>query len=279
MTQKPNHLQGGILRPNVAIQQEYVNAVLTMVRRLGDEIKREVKRVFEESAHHGAMDDDKGGRSTSGNVSSQARIAISGLVEKYEPLFNRLAKKSTKRMIARTVKNSSVTLGMSLKDLSSRVSLNTDILNDRLQEIVTASTAEAVSLIKLIPQKYLGEVQGQVMRSITTGGGLQTLLPYLTEKYGQNIRHARNVAMDQTRKAYNNINAGRMQAIGVKEFEWIHTGGSQHPRQDHIDLNGKTFSLDDLPVIGVMYGREVHGKPGDLPFCRCVMRPIVSFGE
>lgn len=279
MTKANNQLRGGILRPNVAIQQEYVNAVLTMVRRLGDDIKRELKRVFAESTHHGAMDDDKGDRATFGNVSSQARIVMNGLVDKYEPLFNRLAKKSTKRMIARTIKNSSVTLGMSLKDMSSSVTLNTDILNDRLQEIVTASTAEAANLIKLIPQKYLGEVQGQVMRSITTGGGMQTLLPYLTEKYGQNIRHARNVAMDQTRKAYNNINAGRMQAIGVKEFEWIHTGGTQHPRKDHIDLDGKTFSLDDLPVIGVMYGQEVRGKPGDLPFCRCVMRPIVSFGE
>jgi len=276
MTETNKRLEGGILRPNVAIQQEYVSAILTMVRRLGDDIKREMKRVFAESTHHGAMDDEKGG--AFGNVSSQARVALNGLVDKYEPLFNRLAKRSTKRMISRTVKNSAVTLGMSLKELSGRVTLDTNVLNDRLQEIVTASTAEAANLIKLIPSKYLGAVQGQVMRSITTGGGLQTLLPYLTEKYDQNIRHARNVAMDQTRKAYNNINAGRMQAIGVKEFEWIHTGGTQHPRKDHIELDGKTFSLDDLPVIGEMYGQVVRGKPGDLPFCRCVMRPIVSFG-
>lgn len=98
-------------------------------------------------------------------------------------------------------------------------------------------------------------------------------------KLWMDIRHARNVAMDQTRKVYSNVNAARMQALGVKKFEWVHTGGSQHPRKDHQELSGKVFSLDDLPVIGVMYGNEVRGKPGDLPYCRCTMRPIVSFED
>lgn len=271
-----NQVRGGILNPSAVIQREYEQAILTLVRKLADDIKCEVRRVFGESAHHGAMDDDKG---TFGNVSSQARIALNGLLDKYEPMFGRLAKKATKRMIGRTLRNSAATLGMSLREMSANVTLKTDAIDDRLREVISASTTEAVGLIKLIPQKYLGDVQGQVMRSITSGSGLQDLLPYLTEKYGQNVRHARNVAMDQTRKSYSNINAARMQALGVQQYEWVHTGGSAHPRKDHQEMNGKVFRLDEPPVIGVMYGQEVRGKPGDLPNCRCRMRPLVSFGE
>jgi SPP1 gp7 family putative phage head morphogenesis protein len=276
-----NAIQGAPLHPNVAIQQEYAAAIMTLVRRLRDDIRRELGRVFDESAFHAqALDakDDDAGDKTSGTVASQARIALNALADKYTPLFNRLARKATKRMIDRTLKNSAVTLGMSLRELSKDLTLK-PVMTARLQEIVTASTAEAAALIKLIPQQYLGAVQGAVMRSITGGGGLKDLVPFLNEKYGQNIRHARMVAMDQTRKSYSNITAGQMQAIGVKKFKWLHIGGSVHPRPLHLEMNGQTYSLDEPPYIGTMYGEKVYGIPGQLPNCRCVMRPIVTFGE
>ncbi|MDR2991118.1 MAG: phage head morphogenesis protein [Burkholderiaceae bacterium] len=283
-----NALHGAPLHPNAAIAQEYAAAIMTLVRRLHDGIKREMARVFDERQFHAqALDDDKGADvdggtgisgQPSGTVASQARITLNGLLDRYTPLFNRLARKATKRMIERTLKNSAVTLGLSLRDISKDLTIK-PVMTERLQEIVTASTAEAAGLIKLIPQQYLGDVQGAVMRSITGGGGLKELVPFLNTKYGQNIRHARNVAMDQTRKSYSNITAGRMQAIGVKKYVWMHIGGAMHPREKHIALNGKTCSLDNPPEIGEMYGQKVYGKPGDLPHCRCVMRPVVSFGE
>lgn len=279
MTMPNDALRGGALIPAVSIGREYEKPILTLIRRLSDDIRREMRRVFAESQHHGAMDDDKGAGAAEvgGNVASQARIALNALLDKYAPLFNRVAKKATKRMIGRTLRNSSATLGMSLRQISEGLTLKTDLMNDRILEIASASTTEAVNLIKLIPQKYLAEVQGQVMRSIVSGGGLQELQPFLIEKYGQNIRHARNVAMDQTRKAYTGINAGRMKALGVKQFEWLHTGGSNEPRKLHVEMNGNIYNLDDPPFIGVMYGQDVYGLPGTLPNCRCRMRPIVNF--
>lgn len=271
-TKKPlAEVRGGVLRPNAAIQEEFVTGLLALVRRMSDETKRALVGLFDGRAADAAMDE---------NLSVSARVAINNLMAKYEPLFNRWAKKATKRMVQRTLKYSSVSLGMSLREVAEELNLNLDLLHtDRMQEVIAAVTEEAAGLIKLIPTKYLSEVQGQVMRSITSGNGLQDLVPYLNEKYDGNIRHARNVAMDQTRKAYNGINAARMQAAGITEYEWVHTGGSAHPRQDHIAMSGNVYRLDDPPVIGVMYGKEVRGKPGDLPFCRCVMRPRLSFGN
>ena len=43
---------------------------------------------------------------------------------------------------------------------------------------------ENVGLIKSIPAQYLNGVQGAVMRSITTGNGMQDLVPYLQKHKG-----------------------------------------------------------------------------------------------
>ena len=103
------------------------------------------------------------------------------------------------------------------------------------------------------------------------------LVPYLKQHYAGNVKKARSVAYDQTRKAYNNISAARSQKLGMEEFIWIHSGGGKEPRKDHVAMNGKTFRFDDPPVIGVMYGQEVRGLPGNVPSCRCAMRPLVNF--
>lgn len=270
-TTPANKLVGGALHPNAAIQQEYVQAVLTLVRRMADDVKRQMRAVFDGQALDGAAMDE--------SVSSQARIALNGLMDRYETLFSRVAKRATKRMLDRTLKNSAVTLNLSLREASKGLVVKTDFMTDRLQDVVKASTEEAVGLIKLIPTKYLTEVQGQVMRSITSGQGLKDLVPYLNAKYDGNVRHARNVAMDQTRKAYQAVNTERLKKIGVRQFQWVHVGGSTNPRERHLELNGEIFEYDKPPEIGEMYGKKVYGLPAQLPFCRCVARPILNFGE
>lgn len=275
----PDAQRGSVLSPNAAIEQEYTAVILTLVRRMCDDTKKAMQAVFAGQApdiapaEPAAMD----AANVPSGTSMQARIALNALMDKYEPLFNRWAKKATKRMMDRTVKNSGITLGMSLRQMSAAVQLDATKITPALQEIVNASTTEAVSLIKLIPAKYLTNVQGAVSRSITSGNGMQDLVPYLEKQYQGNVRHARNVAIDQTRKSLNNVNAERMSAIGVKTYEWIHTSGAKEPRALHQALSGKVCSLDDPPYIGEMYGEPVYGKPGDLPMCRCRMRPILDF--
>lgn len=73
-------------------------------------------------------------------------------------------------------------------------------VTDPLKNTLTASLAENVDLIKSIPQQYLSGVQQAVMRSITTGNGLQDLQPYLEKQGGVTERRATLIANDQTRK-------------------------------------------------------------------------------
>ena len=314
---KRDALHGSPLHPNAAIQQEYAKAIMTLVRRMNDDTRRELQRVFSESQFAAeAMDDDRmDDEVKSGTVASQARIALAALLARYVPLFSQLARKATKRMMARSLKNSTVTLGLSLKQMAPDVEIKIGGgsgsgggggkgggpgassfgagrgasgfsgtgMTDRLQEIITASTAEAVSLIQSIPRQYLSNVQESVMRSIVSGGGHKELVSALNDRYGKTIRQARNMAMDQTRKVYSNITSHQMRDAGVTHYKWLHVGGSAHPRHLHVELgerskNGEIFSLDDPPYIGEMYGEPVYGGPGLLPNCRCLKIPVSKFG-
>lgn len=263
-----NGLIGGALRPNAGISADFAKPIVDLVGLMYRDVKREIERTFKETNFGSAMD---------ASTSSQSRIILNYLLKKWTTRFDKLAKRAVDRMISRTMRNSSVTLGMSLKDASKDFTINTSFSDAVLQDVIKASTLEASNLIKLIPQKYIGEVQGAVMRSITTGNGLQDLVPFLTKKYHGNVRHAKNVALDQTRKAYQSINTAKLKALGVKKFIWIHSGGGKEPRPLHVKMSGNEYSFDDPPYIGMMYGNEVRGLPADLPNCRCICKPIITF--
>jgi SPP1 gp7 family putative phage head morphogenesis protein len=259
--------RGGALISSASIADQYQKAIVALVERMSGEAERELKKMFNDPGY--AMD------AVDGNPVSRARIIINYLKRKYGRYFTKLAQVATERMIKQTIKHSTVTLNMSLREVAKDLELDPSFLNSgRLREIVMASTQEAAQLIKTIPEQYLSQVQGQVMRSITTGSGLKTLMPFMREKYGQNVRKARSVAHDQTRKAYSQISNSRMQAAGVEEFEWCHSHGGKTPRQQHLNWNGKTFRFDKPPVDD-RFGPVL---PGIAINCRCFARPILNFG-
>jgi uncharacterized protein with gpF-like domain len=268
---RPNVIYGNPLQVADVIARDFQNPILKLLTALAKDIRREVTAIFAiPSANDAAMDE---------NPSSQARIRFNSLMDKYDAKFADVAKKSTARMIDRVAKNSKAQMDLSLRDMIPDFSIKAESISDRLKEIMVASANEAAGLIKLIPQKYIQQVAGEVYRSLASGKGLQDLIPFLTEKYEGNWKWARNVALDQTRKSFSNMTAARAGAVGLDEYEWIHVGGSTHPRKLHLDMAGKHFKLSDPPVIGNMYGSEVRGKPGDLPFCRCKMRFVINFKE
>lgn len=210
------------------------------------------------------------------SIASQARIITNKLTDKFTALFGSVAAPVATEAVQQTDDNSASTLKGSLKDLSGGVSFKTDFVSEGVNDAITASIASNVDLIKRIPEEYMSDITGATMRSITLGNGLADLQPYLTKKYEGTQRQAQLMCMDQTRKAYTSINTERMKSVGVNEFEWVHSGGSRHPREYHANvLNGNTYSLDDPPIIDPKTGER--GLPGQLPNCHCTMRPIVSF--
>jgi SPP1 gp7 family putative phage head morphogenesis protein len=243
-----------------------------------DRMTREVVRAFMRLDTTFAADSEAWAFDAS--IASQARILSNQMRDKFTKLFASIAEPAAEKMTKRAEKDSSQKLGVSLREMSGQLTLKTDIFNDQLRDVLKATIAENVSLIKQkLVTSYFDRVEGTVFRSIASGNGLADLKPEL-DKYGVQTKNwAKNVSLDQTRKAYNNINATRMQALGVKEFEWVHSGGSNHPREYHRDvLNGKIFRFDNLPHLdGPTQGEK--GIPGQAPYCRCTMRPIFRFND
>lgn len=267
---KVQQLRGSALRVSVSIETRYNIALQRAIDQMISETIKAVKGLSEFS-DDGTMD---------ASEASQARIVMNALSRKFTSLFSQLAAPVAQKMVEQVDDNSAATLKSSINEMTGTYALKTDILTGELSDIITASVAANVDLIKRVPQKYLDQVKGDVLRSIQTGRGTADLVPAL-EQQGVKVKNwAHNVALDQTRKAYNAINAGRMTALGIDDYEWIHSGGSNHPRSYHKNvLNGTMCKLSDPPIIQKAEGgqSEVRGKPGDLPYCRCVMRPVMKF--
>ena len=260
--------KGDKLHPPAAVMTRYVNALAALTAQMTAQVNREVRKLFASDAALAHFGQDA-------TIASQSRILMNSLAAKFNDLFAKRAKDIATTMVDGATKASGATLNSSLATLSGGLSLKTHLGGAELSNITTASVAENVSLIKSIPQQYLDKVQGAVMRSITSGNGLQDLAPALEQYEGQTHRRATNIALDQTRKVYGAVNGARMRSIGLKQFMWHHSGGGAHPREDHVEMDGGIFDFDDLPVIDVNTGER--GLPGQAVNCRCVASPIFSF--
>jgi SPP1 gp7 family putative phage head morphogenesis protein len=271
---KPEILRGTKLSYNASLQDRYFRAINALVLQMAAECEKKVLRLFEAQKDNPVF-------ATDDSIASQAKILTNQLTATFQQLFERRAQGLAESMVSQADRTSSANLHESLKTLSGGLSLKTTVLTGPLKEVMKASVTENVKLISSISQDYLTQMTGAVMRSITTGNGLQDLVPFFQRYKGVTIRRARLIANDQTKKVYGNLNAHRMQKLGLDKYEWLHSSGGAEPRELHQHLNGKICSLSDPPIIQYAKGNqpEVRGKPGDLINCRCTMRPVIDFNQ
>jgi SPP1 gp7 family putative phage head morphogenesis protein len=266
---KPDVIRGHALNPNAADETLYYLRLVQMINKMTSEVEAELTKLFEGKTGQEYFAQDA-------SLSAQAKILTNALTKKFEDLFAGNAQRLAKSVANKANKSSSRTLHSSIQQLSGGLSLSTTSLAGKLTDILKSTVSENVALIKSIPAKYLSGVTQAVMRSITTGQGLQDLVPYINKHKGITLKRARVIARDQTRKAFNGLSKGRMQDIGIQEFEWLHTAGSDHPRPLHVAMSGNIYRFDDPPVIDLK--TKERGIPGQLPNCRCRMKPVINFG-
>jgi len=267
---KPTHLLGTPLANPAPLEERYAKTLKKLVSSMTKKVEKEIEKLYKTPEAKTYFTQDA-------SVASQARILMNSLQSKFDDMFGRASQIIASRMVNDADKASKSALAQSLKSMSGGLTIKTNINSADLRETVKGSIAQNVSLIKSIPAEYLQKVSGAVFRSVTSGQGMADLKPQI-QKYGDMTdRRAKNVALDQTRAAYNSINADRMRKVGVRRFKWIHSGGGLHPREDHIKMSGETYSLDDLPIIDHKTGQR--GLPGILPGCKCFMVPVIEFQE
>jgi len=276
-------LRGNPLHYNASLQRKYAMRLKKLIRQMTQETKEQLLKLFknENSKYFFVKQKENEKMAMDESISSQAKILLNVLTRKYQRLFESKADSISDKMFNDSLKISKTNLHQSLKQLSGGLSLKTGVVPKGLEDVSKAIIQENVGLIESIPQKYFDDISGAVYRSITTGNGLADLVPEIN-KYAQTTeRRATNLALDQTRKAYNSINKQRMINVGVKQFEWLHSAGSIHPRESHIKIDGHIFSFENLEQEQAKLGvpEADRGIPGHAVNCRCVMGPVIDFSE
>lgn len=264
------------LRESIPFENAYANLLTGLTTLMINDVSSEVKAFYKTrtARMYFAQDAD---------ILSMVNAMFLKLDSKWQRTFDRLANPWSTDMVEEANKLSGRALKRSLSDIAGTLSISTKLITPRLRTIIEASVKENVLLITSIPPQYLGQVNNAVVRSITqpNTGGMKELTARIDKVLDNQARiilnKAKNIALDQTRKAYNNINAQRMQDLGINSFEWLHSRGGQQPRPLHLNvLNGQIFSFDNLPIIDEKTGET--GIPSQLVNCKCVMKPVVTFG-
>ena len=268
---EPVTFKGERLAHNISIRMRYEREITKLINQMARESEREIKALFKSDGAKDFFAQDD-------SIASQARILLNQLNKRFSLIFNERSKEITDRLLKDVDKNSAKSLQSSIEKLSGGLSIKTDFVSGEVAEVLKASVSRNVNLIKSIQSQYHERIEDLVMRSILPGGrGLQDLTQ-LDKIKDMTVNRGVNIAKDQTRKAYNNINAARMQKVGLNEFIWRHSGGGKNPRSLHQNkLAGNVYSLSDLPIIDERTGER--GIPGQLPNCGCTMEPVATFGE
>jgi len=141
------------------------------------------------------------------------------------------------------------------------------------KDIISATVHESAALIKSIPDKYLTDATGDIMRSVQKGGDLAGLSKKLQENYGVTKRRAHTIARDQNNKATAALNRGRQIELGITEAIWRHSHAGKSPRPTHVKMNGKRYNVDE-GMWDSAVGEYV--LPGQLINCRCTSRSVIK---
>ncbi len=139
-----------------------------------------------------------------------------------------------------------------------------------MRDALSATIGENIGLIKSIPSKYLSDVEGDVMRSVTAGRDLKTLSDDLAKRYDLTRNRAAFIARDQNNKATAVMAKARRLSLGIKQAKWVHSGGGVHPRKSHVAASGKLYDVEKGCLIDGEYI-----MPGELPNCRCQSKAVI----
>ena len=166
-------------------------------------------------------------------------------------------------------KTSDTAFASALKDAGWTVKFKMDTAS---RNILKATIAENVSLIKSIPSQYATEVNGIVMRAYTRGRDLSQMSDELRSRYGVTKRRAALISRDQSAKATSAMHTNRQIEMGITKAIWQHSSAAKVPRVDHVKAHGKEYDVAKGCYIG---GEYIF--PGQLINCGCTSKSILPF--
>ena len=260
------------VRPNHGLQLEYQHALEHWIDEMQDSVLYWVRAKFKQNEPVIVAEDEL--------PATAMRRAVGRLSRRWQRNFGEAAPKLADWFADAATERSDKQLQKILRDGGFSVRFK---MTRAQRDIVNATTNANVGLIKSIPQQYLGQVEGAVMRSIQAGRDLHQLTKDIEDIYGVTRRRAELIARDQNNKATSAMNQARLIELKLYEASWMHSLGGKEPRPTHLAAGRRKQIFDvrigwyDPQAIrkkgGSYEGRFI--QPGELINCKCGCRPIL----
>lgn len=157
-------------------------------------------------------------------------------------------------------------------------SVGLDIYGDSptIQEYISLSVYDNVSLIKSIPSQYLNQVRSIVNTNVRAGLRPSAMIPQLMKQYDITENRARFIARDQTAKLSGDLAKKRQIDAGFPYFQWVDSD-DERVRDRHDEIANRVtkygkgiYRWDDPPLS--KDGTPII--PGQDYNCRCTARPV-----
>ena len=266
-------VRGDIVTYPTAVEQYYIRAITTLLTDIQTEFSADIEKLFKSKTGRDFFTADA-------SLASQTRIIINTLTRQFATFAKKRAQTIAERFTRNLNASNASTTHKSFETLSGGLRLNTSAITSPIRESLKTAINVNTSLIESIASSSVDKMSDATYRSIMGGQGLADLVPFFKKHREITERHARNVALDQTRKAYASLTKTRMLDAGLRQFEWRHSGGGQKPRAYHknrwpLGLNGGIFDVNDPPIIDKLTGER--GLPSFAINCKCVMLPVLDF--
>jgi uncharacterized protein with gpF-like domain len=253
----------GTVRPNAGIEAVYRKKLKALVNEMFKSVMHWVRSAYNANEPVIAQDE---------LPASALKAVIDRLTRQWQRRFGDMSKKMAKHFAMSISKRTDAQLAKILRD--GGFTLNNFAMTRAQRDIINATVNQNVALIKSIPQKFLGEVEGMVMRSVQTGRDLGQLSDDLRKQFGVTKRRAALIARDQNNKATSALINARYQEVGIAEAIWVHSTAGKEPRPTHLAAGmAKTRYKCSEGWFDPHEGRHIF--PGELINCRCVSRPVV----
>ena len=249
------------LRPNEALRIAYQRKIDKLIREMNESVEYWLKASYRANKPIMAMDDIL--------PANALKRAIAKMKKRWLARFDKASVQLAEYFSLAAQDRNDKALAKILKDGGFSVSFQQ---TQAMKDIVSATIQQNISLIKSIPQKYLSDVEGHVMRSIAAGRDLGTLSKALQKNYGVTRKRAAFIARSQNNLASASMGKARQLELGITQATWRHSAAGKVPRKTHVANNGKTYDV----AKGWFDPHEKKWiQPGELPNCRCVSIPII----